>query len=119
MLTISQHVEAGSNTGSRGSAWIAEATVEGTRYEASSRSGAPFALARVLVGAGVPDQPVIVTHEGLRGHVAYRSLHRMAGLTIAESASHPVHLRKWSEFSHVSSKTDGEAPAPISDTPEA
>jgi hypothetical protein len=36
----------------------AEVVIDGKRYSARSRRGAPFALARVLVAAGVLDQPV-------------------------------------------------------------
>jgi len=49
----------------------AEVVIDGKRYSAGSRRGAPFALARVLVAAGVLDQPVSLTQEGLqRSHDA-------------------------------------------------
>jgi hypothetical protein len=76
----------------------AEAELVGKRYSARSRRGAPFALARVLVAAGVPDQPVMVTHEGLRVGITYRSLHRMAELTIEESARSPVRDVRYREY---------------------
>jgi hypothetical protein len=56
-----------------------------------------FALARVLVAAGVSDQPVRVTQKGLRGHMSYRSLYRMAELTIKESATCPVRPARFEE----------------------
>jgi hypothetical protein len=75
----------------------AETVVDGQRYSARSRRGAPFALARVLVAAGVPDQPVRVTYKALRGHMSYCSPHRMAELTIGESATAPVRLDRFKE----------------------
>lgn len=96
MLTIDLAIEPDSRT-TRGSAWLA--TIDG--YSARSRSGASFALARTLVDAGLPDQPVRVTQAGIAGYVTYRSLHRMAGLTIAEGGSQPVHLAKWREMPAV------------------
>src|SRR6516225_6546268 len=76
----------------------AEVVIDGKRYSARSRRGAPFALARVLVAAGVLDQPVSLTHEGLRGAMTYRSLHRMATRTIEESVRTPVGDRQFREF---------------------
>ena len=71
----------------RGCPWLIECTVDGTLYRARSRSGAPMALARLLVAAGIPDQPMRVTSAGLAGATLYRSIHRLAGRTIAESAT--------------------------------
>jgi hypothetical protein len=76
----------------------AEAIIDGQRYSARSRRGAPFALARVLVAAGIPDQRVQVTHKDLRGELRYRSsLHRMAELTIEESNRVPVRQARYRE----------------------
>ena len=61
-------------------AWRAVATVNGQVYEATSRHGASCALARVLVGAGVEDQPVQV-YDKARKALKWRSLHEMAGFT--------------------------------------
>jgi hypothetical protein len=76
----------------RGSLWRASCTIDGTGYHADSRSGAAYALARVLVAAGIEDQPVRVTSDfrdgtkivRLKGHLDYRSLHRMAGRIVSE-----------------------------------
>jgi hypothetical protein len=78
-----------------GSAYLAVTTVDGLLYAARSRHGAPHALARVLVDAGIPDAPVEVYYRGLAGCVRYRSLHSLANYTIAESATVPVSLRPY------------------------
>jgi len=91
-----------------------ETVLDGQRYSARSRRGAPFALARVLVAAGIPDQPVQVTHQGLRGHLSYHSLHRMAELTIEESDRVSVRLGRYRErpdFSRGKSENRGESPS--------
>lgn len=96
-----------------------ETVLDGQRYSARSRRGAPFALARVLVAAGIPDQPVQVTHQGLRGHLSYHSLHRMAELTIEESDRVSVRLGRYRErpdFSRGKSENRGESPSLV---PEA
>jgi hypothetical protein len=104
MLTINQTIVPDSRT-TRGSAWLATATIDGRVYDARSRSGAPFALARILVAAGIPDQSVRVTRTGAAGDITYRSLHRMAELTIAESSTQPVRLTKWVAAGAVWAKT--------------
>jgi hypothetical protein len=76
----------------------AAAKIGGRVYAVRSRRGALFALARVLVAAGFPDQPVLVAHEGLRGEVAYRSLHWMATRTIEESATKSVRAARYREY---------------------
>jgi hypothetical protein len=86
----------GQHRTNRGCPWIAECTVDGVGYAASSRSGASYALARVLVAAGVPDQPMHLTSQGLRGETRLPSIHVMAGFTMAESATQPVHKVRWS-----------------------
>lgn len=76
----------------RGSLWRAACTIDGLDYHADSRSGASYALARVLVAAGIADQPVRVTSDirsgtetqRLRGALDYRSLHWMATRIISE-----------------------------------
>ena len=46
-------------------AWLAECEVDGRRFEAKSRHGAPNELARRLVEAGVPDAPIEIHYDGL------------------------------------------------------
>jgi len=72
----------------------ATCTVDGQDYQASKRSGASHELARRLVAAGIPDQPVRVRQVGLAGHLAWRSLHRMALFDIEEGNA-PLHRVRW------------------------
>jgi hypothetical protein len=83
-VTIRQHPLEDSRTSENSCAWIAETEIAGQRFEARSRRGAPQELARALVAAGIPDQPVQVENAGLRGAMHYRSLHSMAGGTFTE-----------------------------------
>ncbi len=64
-------------------------TVRGQEYEAFSRSCSVQALCRVLVAAGVRDQPAEVTSSALPGFVSVRhaSIHAEAGFTYGESAT--------------------------------
>ena len=55
-------------------------------------------LARVLVEAGIVDQPVEVSHAGLRGVMRYRSLHRMAARTMKENGQTPVKVARHEPF---------------------
>jgi hypothetical protein len=87
----------------------AASEIGGRVYTARSRRGALFALARALVAAGITDQPVIVTHEGLRGGMTYRSLRRMAGLTIKESGAVPVRLARYEGRPEFMSRGPGKA----------
>lgn len=73
-----------SRTPDRSCYWIAECTVGGQRYAARSRHGAAYALARVLVAAGVPDAPMAV------GGIRFRSFHRAALYTLTETAGEPI-----------------------------
>jgi hypothetical protein len=58
--------------------WVAECEAAGVPYTARSRNSAPHELARVLVEAGIPDAPMVVTAKGFRGEIRYRSFHKMA-----------------------------------------
>jgi hypothetical protein len=73
----------------------AECNVDGWRYSARSRHGAPNELARVLVSAGVADQPVEVRQVGIKGYISYRSLHEMARWIYQESAKVPLRRVRW------------------------
>jgi hypothetical protein len=85
-------------TADTGIAWEASANVGGKIYSARSRHGAPNALARELVVAGVADDRVEVRYAGLRGCLSYRSLHAMAGFTYSEGAASPLHRVRCHEF---------------------
>jgi hypothetical protein len=93
-----------------GLAWGAVTEIDGKSYSAVSRHGAPQSLARALVAAGIPDQPVEVRSEvcvfdngaeirteELRGCISYRSLHTMAKTTFAESATAPLRRVRFEE----------------------
>ena len=75
---------------SRGCAYKIDCEINGINYSASSRSGAPYALARVLVAAGIENQPMTVFSTGLAGETGY---------TVAENASQPVHVRRYVAYS--------------------
>jgi hypothetical protein len=97
MITIHQHSLENSRTAENSCTWLAETEIDRQRFEARSRRGAPQELARALVAAGIPDQPVRVEHVGLRGHMAYPSLHRMAGVTYVEGRSTILHRARYRE----------------------
>ncbi len=91
MIEISLRIDQSSAlTATKGRAWIAETVIDGAQVQARSHSGASYALARKLVAAGVPDQPVRVSQDGIAGHITWPSLHKHALRTIAESATHPI-----------------------------
>jgi hypothetical protein len=54
----------------------AECEVDGRRYSAKSRHGAPNELARLLVSFGIADRPVEVKHAGIKGCITYHSFAR-------------------------------------------
>jgi len=97
MITIQQWPDELTRTQENNCRYEAEAVIDGERYSVRARRGAPFALARVLIAAGIPDQPVSVAHSSLRGAMTYRRLHRMAELTVKESAGTPVRLGRYEE----------------------
>ena len=78
----------------RGSAWLATATIDGVTYSAKSRSSAVAALCRELVAGGVPDGPIQITFDGVAGRMTVRSIHKFAGTTTTEGDA-PIHRVKW------------------------
>jgi hypothetical protein len=98
-------------------AYVAECKIGGRVFAARSRRGAPFALARELIACGVADQPVEVTHAGLRGAMRYPSLYRMAGLAVTESARRRVQIGRWKEradFSGGEAENRGDSASEVS-----
>jgi hypothetical protein len=102
MIQIRQRIVPGSCTHT-GSLWEASTEIDGQPYSATSRNGAPQALARMLAAAGIADQPVEVRSEAgvfdngveirteeLRGCISYRSLDAMAKTTF-EEGDRPLH----------------------------
>ncbi len=96
MLLICQSMVPNSRRSNAATKWHAACEINGHEYFVESREGAPFELARKLVAAGIPDQPVEVvalceplsddinTKENrVEIWVSYESLHQMATLTQA------------------------------------
>jgi hypothetical protein len=115
MIEMRQALVPRSRTGT-GSLWEAASEVGGIRYTARSRHGAPMALARVLVDAGISDQPVEVRSEvydgetlrteALRGCVRYRSLRALSRLTFVEG-NEPLRVRVYRPYPEDLSLADG------------
>jgi hypothetical protein len=86
---------------------VATAMVGGQEYRAESRASCEAALARVLVGAGMPDQPWQTrTRTGtvsLRG----RGLHWLAGHTIEESDKGGLKRVKFRPYDRARITQDG------------
>lgn len=103
MIEIRQRIVPRSRTHT-GSLWEASTEIDGKTYSTTSRHGAPQALARVLVAAGIADTPIAVRSEvcvfdngaeirteQLRGCIRYRSLYAMAKWTFTEGAATLLH----------------------------
>jgi hypothetical protein len=71
--------------------------LDGVEHIAESRSGAPYALARVLVDIGIPDQPVETAGADGIVQMRFTSLHWMATRTIEESASTSIREGRYQE----------------------
>jgi hypothetical protein len=108
MIFIHHRIVPHSRTGT-GSLWEASTEIGSKSYSAVSRHVAPQTLARVLVAAGIPDQPVEVRSEicvfddgktirtdELKGCIRYRSLHAMARYTF-EEGDRPLHRVRYTE----------------------
>jgi hypothetical protein len=95
MITMRQRPLETTRTADRSSVYEAECEVDGQCYSARSRNGAPNELARLLVAAGIPDQPVESHHAGIRGWITYRSLHQMARWTYEEGRGMPLRRIRW------------------------
>jgi hypothetical protein len=117
VLVFHQRIDPDSRTG-RGSAWVAETIADGVPHSARSRSGAPFELARRLIEAGAPDQQVQVYTDGIKGCMTYRSLAKMAEMTIEESRTVPVRTAKWRNQHDIWGQDARKDGGPISTTPD-
>ena len=95
MIVMLQRPLEGTRTPERSCVYEAECEIDGRRYSAQSRHGAPNELARVLVAAGVPDQSVEVRQTGIKGGLSYRSLHELARRTYEESATVSLRRVRW------------------------
>src|SRR5215469_1637333 len=59
------------------------------------RSGAGYEMARLLVDAGLPDQPVRIEQAGIAGCVTFPSLHWLAKRHIEGGRTSPIKDRLW------------------------
>jgi hypothetical protein len=78
--------------------WLAECEVDGRRFTARSRQGVVYELARMLVGAGIPDRPLRVKFAGVAGHMMWNSFVAAAKWTLTEGAVTPLRRTPWKEF---------------------
>lgn len=97
-IEVVQWADEATRSRERGCYWQAECEVDGVRYVARSRNGAPNELARKLLAAEIPDAPLRIVSRGWRGHVSIRSFHRAAEFTIVEGFDRPLHREKWREM---------------------
>ena len=95
MIKMRQWPLEGTRTSGKSCIFEAECEVDGQRYSARSRHGAPNELARVLVSAGVADQPVEVRQVGVKGYISYCALHELARWTYQESTTVPLRRVRW------------------------
>lgn len=95
MIKIRHSPLEGTRTPEKSCFYEAECEVDGQHYSARSRHGAPNELARVLVSAGVADQPVEVRQVGIKGYISYRALHELARWTYQETVAVPLRQVRW------------------------
>jgi hypothetical protein len=125
VITMRQRPLENTRTPERSSIFEAECEVDGRHYSARSRHGAPNELARLLVSAGVADQPVEVHHVGIKGCLSWRSLHEMALWTFAEGPGVPLRRVRWKPLPDFTAagrgriaQNRGETPPPVEEEPE-
>jgi hypothetical protein len=122
MITIHhQRADEPSRTPDRPAYYDAETVfVGGQSYTARARYGVCHDIARQLVAAGVPDQPVTTVEQPSGWSIGYPSLHRMALRTVSESATHPVHGRRWTDpaetFGRLPPKAQNRGSKPLAAT---
>lgn len=96
-IVITQRADAPSRSADNSCAYDADTEIGGIAYSARSRRGASNELARQLVAAGIPDQPVIVRTFGLTGEIGYRSLHRLAAWSYSEGRTTRLQRARWTD----------------------
>lgn len=105
MIRIETWPDETTRTPNDGCYWYAACDIEGQHYEARSRRGPTFKLARLLVSAGVEDDQVEIynRHHPLPSggpSVTARSFHKaLAPHTLAESARSPIRKGKFVDIS--------------------
>jgi hypothetical protein len=103
----------------------AECEVDGRRYSTRSRHAAANELARALVSAGVPDQPVEIRQAGVKGCITCRSLHELARRAYHESSTVTLRRVRWKsppdfsvDFRRRGAQNRGDFPRAIEENPE-
>jgi hypothetical protein len=91
-------------------AWTAECEVDGRRFEAKSRHGAPNELARHLIAAGLPHEPLEIHYEGLAGVMRFPSFHALAGWTYSEGSATLLRRVPFREFGEPSEGVETMSP---------
>jgi hypothetical protein len=96
MITISLTLIDKTRTKERPDKWTATTTTDGKSFSATSRMNPCSDLARALVAANIPDQPVQLWNDNLN-HWALRwkSLHAMAQWMIIDPPSSYLHRVKY------------------------
>ena len=94
-LTINLRANEASRTPDRPCFYDANTSVDGVTYAARARYGVCNEIARQLVAAGIPDQPVTAIQQPQGWQINYRSLHHMALRTIEEGATTLIRGRTW------------------------
>ena len=80
----------GTRAAERGSLWSASCDWSGQTFEARCRSGAAYKLCRLLVAAGIPDQPLQVFNAKGQIDLTFTSIHMAAGRRIVEGNRTPI-----------------------------
>lgn len=97
--------------GRKGTRFRAAATVAGEEFAADSTAGATCALARMLVAAGIPDQPARVLFRG-RHALQIASIHRHAEITYAEGDTGELQRKPFRPFDDAISVGAVKPPEP-------
>ena len=97
MITIYQTADEPSRSADRPCYYDATCTAKGWAFTARARYGACHAVARQLVAAGFPDEPVTVVQAPHGWELRYPSLHRLSLRTIAEGPTTPLRSAHWTD----------------------
>ena len=125
MIAMQQWPLENTRTPEQSCIYEAECQVDGQRYSARSRYGAPNKLARLLVAAGLADQPVEIRQAGVKGCISYRSLHELALWRYQETVTAPLRRVRWMpspDFTAAArirvAQNQGETLAEVGEEPE-
>lgn len=108
-MTVTMHQHPLRETSSSGNSckWVAEAIVNGNTYTATSRMAPANDIARQLVADGVPDAPMHVYTDGLKGCLVWKSFYRAAERSYRESATEAVRQVRWIDPAIVGAQIAG------------